>query len=232
MPRKKRKSNSKVGKWNRARSRKFIIIFALVYFIIIILFWVYENVILAGQNFVIGVIQYIPFSGDYYSSFLGGLLTFCGLLFGFYSLVLVESMHSIYPIFKEHIKKIRREYSVQIFLAIALLILFFSPFYYLFGAVSNSLFAIGGYGFISTLNTSSKFTSQVANSSVTYIRNTAITATKETYYGGWVIIVNIILYCMFELGIIAWVGKNFYRLSNLKKPKRKKKSKISSQKQN
>lgn len=174
-----------------------LFIYAIAWIVYYILYFVYNIIFTQGQTAILTSVSALN-SGTGYSVFLGGMLTFCSILFGFYSIILIETISEINKVFVIRIKE--RQNIAHILIAAAFIFLTFVPFFYLFFSIANSLIGLGRVGSLS----SSANGLVLQNSG---IQAAAITSTEQALSATWFIFITILIYAMMELQIIEYLFK-------------------------
>lgn len=197
-------------KFSKETEKRFIVtsLILVIYFVLFCLGFIYQS-IFNSSNTIATILPLIPLSGDSSIFFVQGLLTYCSILFGFYSIVLIQAIPRLSIFFKNHIPRLTPEYRLHIFLAGCLVLLFFVPFFYLFDSIPNSLIAIGGYGYIQNF-TSAHSTSNSINISISMNENSVNSSLikidknviNDVFSATWVVLIDIITYVLIELGIL------------------------------
>ena len=187
------------------RTWKVVSLIFFVYLIIILFAFIYNQIFTNAEKDIIQVISIIPLTGDTYSFFLQGLLTFSSILFGFYTIVLIQAIPRLRLFFEKYILKFSSKYRMSMLWALALVILFFVPFYYLFDSVTYSLIGLGDQGYIANVSISNN---TYKNATITSYNSVNVRTIDDTFNASWYIIIDLIIYTLIELTIIETLIKH------------------------
>lgn len=189
-----------------------------IYLLLVVIFFAYNGIFDWAQTLTIEVINLMPLNGNTYPDFLQGLLIFCSLLFGFYSIILVESIQKSSTLIKRHVKRLSSKYRRQILYGIIILFLFFVPFYYLLSAISDSLTGIGYYGVLS-INSSNN--TALTNQNVYIFHEIVRNAATGAFNATWYIFIDILIYTLIEIGAVDYIIINIEKYLEARKNSRK-----------
>ncbi|MDE1823796.1 MAG: hypothetical protein KGI00_02585 [Candidatus Micrarchaeota archaeon] len=203
------KKDPKLSKRERTRKWKITTLLGLAYILVIIFGFVYSQIIGTERNIILQILNIIPLADDTYPFFLQGLLTFCSILFGFYSIVLIQTIPKLRLFLQKYIISFSPKYRINMMWGALLIAIFFIPVYYLFDSITYSLAGIGAHGFIaevSITNTTNSTTNQTTNymykSYIEQYSKINSRAINDTFTASWYIFIDLVLYSLIELGVV------------------------------